>query len=126
MDKDFCRLFFVDHVRHAFGIMKKSKHEEAKKAVLEIEQRLKKVLEKLKGEMAILSQEKKEFELGRAEISVSHIENLLKDVEGEVTLAFKQQYSFDHWGYFNKKCYLNNYFFLFFIILFIVSIIFLL
>lgn len=48
---------------------------------------------------ALIKMQNKEFELGRLETSMNSIEALLKDIEGEVTLAFAKDYSFNHWGF---------------------------
>lgn len=36
--------------------------------------------------------------LGRVEWALEFLENLKKDVDGEVTLAVAKDYSFKHWG----------------------------
>ena len=99
VDAEFCRVNFVDCVQKAVEVMHQKKKEESKKIIAELADLFKHKLDHLEDSYKQWEGKNNQiFVQGRHKLAIEFINNILKDVTGEVTLAVGREESFEHWG----------------------------
>lgn len=99
IDAEVCRVSFIDSVRSAVKSGISKNWDEAKTIVKNLSKFMHKKLDHLaQSYNKMEGKPNKEFFQARNLQAKDFITKILKDVEGEVTLAVKSQESFKHWG----------------------------
>lgn len=106
VDAEISRVNFLDHVFKVLEVMKTAEKHDKEKALGEARKIIERLRDILKITLDQLSRSAKEWEgkpnekffQVRHEQAIEFINNILKDVDGEVKMAVSKIESYDHWG----------------------------